>query len=413
MAAYKGDCIKDQLEDEVVHRETFRKIAESLGGMVEPSYEIKKIMKYLMTLEGEDSLAALNVVAESWLETVFVSLYKAGFCTKLFKQIGEEEARHSHEALELARPEPKAFEEVVRDLEEMLTHISMSPEFMIPLNWFLETENMSNMGLEIARRHEIACSHLGITPDLSDIKISSRSARFLDRTRPVPVEMSEWEMVKQQTWDNYAPQYCFIEHEVTEANPFKLQAKLMECAGRVMNRNPRLRNVLRNNQIYRTDHPVVGMRTLYDDEQVMTLYVSRPEKKGWKGCIHNMAKTKRRIKKKPYQPYQGGVRLTPELRILFPPNRCSLVITYNGDWGGDFGVGPLSDMEGIPCSLTVGRIKKVVEPELIVEPVYGFSEYQFADKLKAVFCLQMDHRTGDGKDIGLFLTEILKELDTF
>jgi hypothetical protein len=406
LAAHRGNCIENQLEDELVHRKTFETIAEHFGGMVEPSYEIKQIMNYLMTLTGEDSLAALNVVAENWLETVFVSLYKSGLCTDMFKLIGEEEKRHSHEALEQARPDPDAFSEIVQDLEDMLTKISMSPEFMIPLHWFMGTENMALMGLKIAEKHEEACKHLGVQADLHALKVSSRSAKFLNRTAPVPVEMSDWEYVKQQTWDDHAPQYCFIEHEVKETNPLKLQAKLMEAAACVMKRHPRFRNVLRRGQIYRTDHPVIGMRTLYDDEQVLTLYVSRPEKKGWKGTIRNLAKTKRRVKEKPYEPYPGGVRLTPELKNLFPPNRCSLVVTYNGDWGGDFGVGPLSDMEGIPCSLTIGRIREIKDVE---EDEFGL--VYITKKKVSTFCLMMDHRTGDGKDIGLFLKETLRELD--
>lgn len=407
LAADRGDCVVDQLEDELVHRETFKQLAEDLGGMTAPSYEVRRIIEYLANLEGEESLAALNVVAESWLERVFVHLAKSGFCSDMFTLIGAEEARHAHEALESAKPDPEAFTETVRDLEEMLTLVSGSPEFMLPLHWFMGLESLGDMGLDMCDAHEKACKHLGVEPDVHNLRVSGRSARLLSRNQPYEIEMSDWERVKLQNWTDFAPQYCNVTTEIPTTIPLKLQAMIMEATGRVLDREPRLRNVTRRGKLFRTDHALIGMRSLYDSEQVITLFVAKPHRKGWKRTLRLLKKSKDRLKEREYEPYLGGVRLCSELKDIFPPNRCSCVVTYNGDFGGDFGAGPLSDMEGIPCSITIGKIRSV--PRF---SVYGEESGEFSmESINAsTICFQMDHRTGDGQDIGKFATEVCKEL---
>jgi len=407
-AAFKGDCVEDQLEDELVHRETFRRLAEMHGGLVPSSYEIDRIVDYLLALEGDESLAALNVIAESWLESVFECLAEGGFCTEMIEVIEAEEERHCNDALANARPDPERFTPIVRDLEEMLVKVAGSPEFMIPLYHFMGQRRLGEAGLLMCERHTRGCEALGVEADVRKLQLSSRIARILAQYEPDEIEPTDWEKVRLQNWDDYAPQYCYVTSEVPTTNPFKLQAMVMESAARVMDREPQLRNVTRNGRLYRTKQSSVGIRMLYDDRRVMTVYVAQPHRRGWRTTIKFINRAKNRIKERPYEPYEGGVRLCPELKSIFPPHRCPLVVTFNGEWGGHYGVGPLSDMEGIPSSVTIGQIRKM--PRWYAT---GFTDDRGRDHTivpVATFCFQMDHRTGDGQDVGLLASETLREL---
>ena len=401
IAAKRGDAIEGQYEDELVHMYTFFELADRLGGVVDPSEPVVKLVNYLESLEGEDSLAALNVVAESWLETVFESLADAGIASEMIEVIEEEEHRHCHDALENARPDPEAFEIVVRDLEQMLLKISYTAEFMLPLVHLMGQENVSNMGIAICDAHERGCKHLGIEPDLYDMRLASRALRMLQRTAPEPVDMNEWERTKVATWTDPAPQYCYFDLPLKDTNPIKIQAKTIECIGRIMARYPKLKNVVRGDQIYRTDTPLIGLRALYDDERVMTLWVSRAHRKDWKDIVRILNRQKKKIKDEPYEPYHGVISLGKDLEELYPPHRSSCVVTYNGDFGGSFGTGPLSGIEGVPMIVTIGR------PQM--KPVWDGEG--FVPKLVATTCIMCDHRTLDGKDIGKMSDELIREME--
>ena len=414
LAAERGDGIPGQLEDEHVHRDGFAALAEMHGGLEEAPLPAQKLIDYLSDLEGEASLAALNVVAESWLETVFHHLGKAGVCDEVFKIVEDDEHRHAHDALALARPDPDEIEPVVRDLEKMLMEISMSGEFMLPMAWFLGPTGVANMGSDIAKSHARACEHLGVAPALRDLAMSCKIARILDRTKPTEVEMNEWERLKLETWHTVAPQYCVVDVETNTANLFKLQAQLVVAAGRVLARYPRLRNVVRRKQLYRTDHPCVGVRELYDPDRVITLFVSRPEKYSVRHVSKMLIKQKRRFLDEPYEPYRGPISTCAKLVDLMPPNRCSLVISCNASFGGLFGVGPLSEYEGVPASVTIGEVQmKPFMADPFDDPFSG-QRVRYNDTVKwrqvVTLTVQLDHRVGDGKEIGWLASQLREEL---
>lgn len=402
LAAERGDCIEGQLEDERVHRIVFRRLAEIHGGLEPCPAPAQKLIDYISGLEGEMSLATLNLVAESWLDTVFHHLEGCSLARTVFESIEEDEARHTYGALQSARPDPEQIEPVLRDLEKLLIEISVSGEFMLPMAWFLGPAGVSRMGLDICRAHERACQHLGVSPDLYDLEVSCRAARFLDRTAPAPWPMNEWERLKFATFDKHAPQLCFVDAETRTENPVRLQAEIIHALGRILAREPELRKVQRAGSLFVTDHPVVGMRALYDDDRVITMFISRPERYNPRKLVGMLNKQLKRFKSKPYEPYDGPIAIAPHLSDLLPPNRCSVVISYNGKHGGLYGYGPLSEHEGIPCSVTIG------EPHW--KPITEDGK-SFCFKRVVTLCVQMDHRVGDGRHIGLLAKSLVTELD--
>lgn len=401
-AAERGDCIQDQLEDELVHRATFERLADMHGGLVPASEPVQDLIDYLEKLEGETSIAALNVMAESWLDTVFDCLAESGFASEMLTLIEEEEHRHAHEAMDGIEPNAEVYTDIVKDLEELLFRASASPEFILPIVHLIGQDNTSKMGLMICEAHKKACAVLGVEPDVYPLEVSARSLRFLNRTAPEPIDMNDWERVKAATWDTPAHQYCYIDIEIDETNPVKLQSRFIYEIGFILSKYPRLRNVIRNEQLYRSQSIVVGMRALYDDELVMTLWVPNPQKlRSWKEVVKRLARQNRKVKNETYEPFQGAVTLGKAVAPLYPPHRAQCVVTYNGDFGGDYGSGPLSDIEGMPTVVTIGRpqMKAVVKNGgLAVANV-------------VTVCICSDHRTMDGKDIGMFASELKARIE--
>jgi len=162
---------------------------------------------------------------------------------------------------------------------------------------------------------------------------------------------------------------------------------------------------MRRDTLFRTDHPVIGLRALYDEDRVITMFVSRPEKSRPKKIIHLLNRQMKRIKSEPYEPYEGVINVAPQLKDLVPPQRCNIVVTYNGEFGGLFGVGPLSDMEGIPTSVTIGEPRWIMNATKVVDDVVHFDR-----KFVASICVQMDHRVGDGRHVGMLAKKLISEM---
>lgn len=407
LAAQRGNCVEGQLEDELVHREVFGELARMHGGVEPCPGPAQALIDYLAGLEGEMSLATLNVVAESWLDTVFHHLEKIDLAPSVFAAIEEDEARHTYGALQSARPDPDEVRPVVKELEKLLLEISASGTFMLPMAWFLGPAGVAEMGLSIARSHARACRHLQVEPDLRNMVISSRAARFLDRTAPKEFPANEWQRLKLENWKSNAPQLCFVDVPLDPAitNPAKLQAQMIHALGRILAREPHLRIVTRRDRLFQTDHPVVGLRSLYSDDHVITLYISRPERFRPRKIISLLNKQLKKIKSDPYEPYDGAIDIARDLAPLVPPNRCSVVVSYNGGYGGLYGTGPLSDMEGIPCSVTIG------EPRWTMDPAPGTRHSEpIKPRFVTTVCVQMDHRVGDGRHVGLLAKSLTTEM---
>ena len=386
MAAERGDAIEGQLEDEHVHHETFRRLAEMFGGLVEPCEEIQDLIDFLTGLEGEASLAALNVTAESWLETVFDHVAEWGVCDDLMRSIEEDEERHVHDALDLARPPAEVIRPIMQTLERMLERIAVAPAFMLPLIYFGGESRVCDMGEGLCAAHERACSHLGIESRTHRVRLLCRSQRIWSRRKPDPVELGPWDLTKMRLWSEPSPMMLWFEADVGRVNGYQLQAKTVGALARLLQLYPRLRFVTRRGQLWRAKEPIVAVRGLYDDRAVMNVFIPGAENRTWRGVLSQMNRRFKRARRVDYHPLPA---MPDGLDKLLPPSRVAAAVNYNGIHGGIGGTGPLSDVEGIPILVTLGEV------------VDG----------RVTITILMDHRVGDGQDIGCLKHGLLKELE--
>jgi len=387
-AAMRGDGIPGQLEDELFHREVFRRCAELAGGLLEPDEPTGALISYLQGLEGRDSINVLNIVAEAWLEKVFDHLARVEeFIPAVFAMIGEDEARHSQYALTEPVETSERTEEIVRVVEEHLYKIANSANFMLPLVRVLGREPASRMGHDLAVAHEKSCRHLGIEPRVSRIKALARNGRLLMKKEPLVVEDRPWDQIKKRLWDTAAgaSQHAFIDIRVRgKTAPAHVQARLLRALGVVYKKHPHLMRVYRNGVTYAPQEPVVGLRMVHHDrDQVGTIFFNPTRYLTDLRLMRMLNRRKRRMDEKDYETY-------PDVRYLAPllyPSFATATVSSNGAYGGDFGFGPLNDLEGIGTSLTIGKVRSRVNVDFEVEAFF-------------TLCVTMDHRIGDGKDIG-------------
>ena len=390
MAAERGDGIPGQLEDEYVHHETFLRLAERYGGLVPPCQEITDLIDFLTSLEGEASLAALNVTAESWLETVFHHVGRWGCADEMMRIIESDEERHAQHAMNLPRPPVEVIEPIMQTLERHLERIAVAPAFMLPLIYFGGEERVCKMGKGIVRAHERACEHFDI-PTLSGkerrthrVLLLCRSQWMWAKKKSALMEMTEWDQTKQRIYDREANMLLWFDVP-TQANGYQLQAQVVAALARILQRYPRLRYVTRRGELFRVREPIIAMRALYDDRAVMNVFLPGCERRTWRGVLRQM---NRRVKRARAVEYHAMPPMPDGLDQLLPPSRVAAAVNYNGVHGGIGGTGPLSDVEGIPILVTIGEVRDG----------------------RVTLTILMDHRTHDGQDIGLLKRELEREL---
>lgn len=389
MAAERGDAIEGQLEDEYVHYETFAQAAEMCGGLVDPCHEVAVLIEYLKGLKGEASLAALNVTAESWLETVFDHTATWGIIDDMMRLIEEDEERHVHDALDAAKPPVEEITPIMRELEEMLEAISVSASFMLPFIHFAGDERTVEMGLALCDAHDRACDHLGVPSHSRRIRLMCRSQRIWARRKPEPIELTKWDETKMNIYRDVSNMILWFDVNIDETNGYKMQAKVIESLAKVLQRNPRLRYVTRREKLWKCKEPIIALRSMYDDRAVMNVFMPGCEMRDWREVLRQMRLRVKRARNLPYNPIPA---LPDGLSELIPPSRACAAVNYNGIHGGEVGTGPLSKVEGIPILLTIGEIAK---------------------DGKATITVLMDHRCYDGQDIGLLKKEMVEELQKY
>lgn len=396
MAAERGDGIEGQLEDEYVHFETFKRLAEKYGGLVEPCPEVTALIEYLKTLSGPESLAALNVTAESWLETVFRFVANWGCADKMMRIIEDDEHRHSQMAFELEKPEKEKIEPVMRTLEGFLERIAVAPAFLLPLLHFGKEEGIIEMGKGIIKAHRKACEHFDIESRTKRVEILVRSQQMWLSRRPEEIEMEPWDQTKMTIHPD-VPHPMQLWFEIpTSTNGYMLQAQLANSVARILQRQPRFRVVTRREKLFQVQESIVCMRALYDERAVVNVFLPGCEAKDDKGTFASM---KQRIKRARNSDYLPMPKLPERLHKLLPPSRVAAAVNYMPTpkvYGDKFvglvaGTGPITDMEGIPILVTLGEV------------LGG----------KTIVTIMMDHRTHDGQDIALFKKELESELMRF
>lgn len=395
IAAERGDGVVGQLEDEHVHRKTFRRAALAFGGLEPASPEARALIDFLQGLHGKVSLALLNLVAENWLENVFEHLVRSGgFAARLFASVEEDEARHVEGAYTAERPRPGAITATLVRLEGLLFNIATSPHFMLPLIHLYGHDVVAAMGEEALDKHRRACAHLRIAPSAQMRRLAT-TVRALRRHRPPEeVSVNRWRAGTPLVWDKPEAMRTAKRVLMPYSSPTAIEAAVVRAVGAALERHETLRVVSRGGRHYLLGRAIVGVRRAHLAGEIITLFVADPHRKPLRAVQKAIGRKQARARAREY----AGVPDLGSLVEILPPAECSVAVSYTGHMGVELGWGPLSQLEGIPVSIIVG---------------YPHDEVVAVDGAPAVrrMCwigIEMDHVVGDGAEIGL-LTEAIAD----
>lgn len=396
LAAERGDGIPGQLEDELVHRDTFAALAGDVAPCPEP---VADLHRWLAGLEGVESLAALNVVAEAWLESLFREVAGWPVAPALFEAVGAEEARHVSDARAKTGAMGAAVAETVRGIESRLLAIVRDPSFGLPLLYFGGRRGLARVALRAYERHREACAHLGVAPggDLRELVAGARAA-LADRDDPRALARTAWEETAEGLWPaGPAPMLHWEDvpapwaHGATAA---ALEARAVRAVARALAHEPRSHVTRRPGQSFRPARPVVGVRRLHDASRrlVMTVHVADAHRIELPALLRLLARRATRMRAEPYRP--GPMGGLGELAALLPPARAAATVSCVGFFGGRSGIAPLVELEGAPIAVTVG--------EPVMRPAWIEAEGRYLPRPHVFVGVAFDHRAGNGEELCRF-----------
>lgn len=263
---------------------------------------------------------------------------------------------------------------IIKDLEFLLLKVATSPSFILPMIYLIGLKEVGVLGLKIRDSHKRACEHLGVEADTKDYEIECRRSIKGASNLPVPIPMNKWQINKHKIWNT--PHEMVIQKiiKINAKNEIRVQSKIIEALYHILSIEPKFRNVTRNNQLFRTKRIMIGVRTMWDDDQLMTIYVDA--NKPAKDIARSIASKTRRARSKPYEEIPDVY----PIKDLLLPSQCPITLSYIGDYNTEWGYTRLGEIEGVSTSIFIGSQENDKYPITIV----------------------MDHRVFDGKDVLLF-----------
>ena len=333
LAAERGDGTDGQLEDELVHRETFAALARSCGGMEPPAEETIELVDRLTELHGPVSLALLNLVAEQWLETVFGVLGRGGWAADLFRAVEQDECRHVADAWNFELPSPDEVIEALPAIERALAGIGLSPGFALPVRYLFGVDALREIGKRALERHAATCATLGVYTGPAMRRLTAVCRAQHPAPRETPATGRHLSLIRAHT--GVAPVWT----QITVPGRLNTSHVAARCL-RVLRDNPELCLSFRRETIYQHD-PCVAVR------------VGHPE-----GIATVVINSIRQLRPKTVRVRSKALPVLPRLddtMQLLPAAVAPLAITSLYAWRFAGGYVPLFDAEGIPAVVAIGR----------------------------------------------------------
>ena len=392
IAGRRGNGVKGQYEDELVHEGTFKALAEGFGGFLAPSVPVRNLVSYVSVLDGDEFLAILNVVSEAWLSTLFDHIGTWHIADKLFDAIGQEEARHVYEARIGISLNMMRSQKLVQELETRLFNVSNDPEFLWPLCFLGSPNKVARMGKDMTKAHKEAVRFLGCIPGnyIHEITRCSRDVRT--DIEPDPYELNPSQQLHFDT--GAQPIWCSLDVEIGSLPESKLELAVSMALSEALCSTPRLNLVVHPGrpQVFQAQTPIIGHRRLWDKEElVSTVYLRSPHRISLDRFATRMKSLVRRLRGVPYQGSPGI--LADDLWRLAPTPRCAAVVT-NCQWQfpeGTRGMLSLNPREGA----TIG---------VVISPKVANGTHNLG--------IIVDHRVHNGRELGWLAQSIKSYLYT-
>ena len=378
--AQKGYGPKQQLQDELFHRDLFTKLADLYGGRLPTRPETAKLLAFLDSQTGDLAPICFAVVGETFVEGIFHTLAKKW---AMFDVLEAEEAKHAEFAFDSYRL-PEGYEETLANLEEMIGDICVSPYWLAPLAHLIGIDGAADLGLHNCLAHRAALMVMGAEPSeaIGRLEEQCRSAkRACERGLPTKPILNDWQKSRARIFKDQRYIYESVNLPVGYEGVPSLEARVVQATARALAMHPELNRTVRNGVVYEPSEIVVGVRRQHSHNQVMTVYVRGAHLMDVGEISDELTGRTKRLRDRKYRPvpdYTG-------LEALLPAPRCAAVISMVTTLGVNRPWAVHIPDEGASFSLCVGRVQ--IDNTVFV----GITE---------------DHIAIDGREVGLFTTAL-------
>jgi hypothetical protein len=382
IASERGDGIVGQLDDELVHRDSFELIAERLGGVDPAPDSVKALIKHIASLSGSMSILCLNLVGEAWLAGVFGAVATWGLADELFAAIEIEELRHAEapvpQDLDIDLIAPN-----VRLIEEHIFNVTSDPEFVFPIVQLAGIDRVAELGRDNVETHRASLKKIGLVMG-GAVEAIARCG--IDATQGVPAaELIELDRWRQSAINlDLGPISNLVDIKWKHPDD-ELEARVVDALIYALTDNVRLNRTLHEarGEIYQVETPRVAVRRLYDGrELVSSVYVKRGD------IAEQLKKQTKRLREVPYQLIP---RMSNALKRLAPAPRVAAAVTNTAVFGMHRGTPALVKDEGATISVNIGAPRR-----------RGWFGREIS------LGVVVDHRCHDGRELGQ-LSQYLKK----
>lgn len=416
-----------QIMDEIFHAIVFAKLTFELASpySLPPTHSkgLEKFLSYLINEQDlKTSLVLINMVAEGWIEEIFIAMQEIKIAPAIFDVVLADESQHLEDsALFLAGGLPdreqltgklQAFE------EQLIVMISSEYTYVPTLINLLGVAGAKKLFNNIDKKHHLLLEKIKMTPSenwrVFMAKVPSLiDSLFHDQSGEPPIALTSTRKLLAAIWDApsqptqssvFSIDITTIEFFEKKYPPETLTCLMLQALSKAMSNHPRLKNYMCHHKIYNPKDSYVGLAVLIPGSED---HLSMIE---FKNC-HTMSLSdlsqhikldvdimtycyRRTQELKAEHPSLANIlneaaipRSNSSSRHFHSPQRANPAISLSniGHWGYDVPVSPLFPNETV--KLTLGKVER--------KQVWNNVDKNFEIKDILPVGISVDHRVFD------------------
>ncbi len=394
----KGDLqrkFRQQIMDEIFHAVVFARITFELAAPYAfppiPSDGIEKFLSFLVEEQDlKTSLVLINLVAEGWIEEIFVAMQEYNIAPRVFDVVIADESRHLEDSalyLEGGLPEKEGLTKKLAAFEaELITMIFSQHTYVLTLINFLGVEGAKRLFSNIDQKHTRLLKKIDATVSddwrffMDNISLLVESV-FHDQASDKLVEQTDTRRIFAALWDepNQPTQSSLFSIDITPVGFFEKKFKpevltclMLQALSKAMSDHPVLKNYMLHHKIYNPKDSFVGLAVLLpgsDDHLSMiefknchTMHVLELAKHiqyDIKNMVFCYQRSQQLKKDHPYLMDSFNETFTPRSETIFNDPffaKPTISLSNIGHWGYEVPISPLFPNETV--KLTLGKIER-------------------------------------------------------
>lgn len=416
---------RQQIVDEIFHAIVFTKLTfECSAPFALPPTHSKRIERFLSHLINDHnlkvSLVLVNLVAEGWIEEIFLALQEHKVAPCIFDVVLADETQHVENSalfLEIGLPECDLLLSKLAAFEEELIALVFSEHIYAPtLVNFIGVAGAKKLFDSIDKKHRLLLSKINLAPSTNWCFLMENvpfiiDDFFHDQSQGVEITQTSTRKMFTSIWQkpNHPTQSSVFSIDVTPIEFFEkkyptetLTCLMLQTLSKAMANHPPLKNYMAHNKIYNPHDSYVGLGVLLPGSNDHLGMID------FKNC-HNLTITelaahiKADIEKMLYcyqrthelkieHPYLNDLfndMFIPRSENLFRDpftDRPSISLSNVGQWGYEVPVSPLFPNETV--KLTLAKVDK--------KQIWNNQSKSFEVKDILPVGISVDHRVFDG-----------------